>query len=106
MLSHPWTNFEILTNDQNEPNFNGIYSRNRLPRIKYRAYVINFGEYESIGTRWIALYVIAEKVRYFDIVNEIRKFIGNKILQQIFIEDKRMIQYCVYIFVLDLLISF
>ena len=78
MLRHPLTNFEMQTYDQNEPNFNGIYSRNNLLRIKYGAYVINFGEFESIGIHWIALFVIAEKVRYFDILNEIRKFFGNK----------------------------
>ena len=50
MLPHPLTNFEMQTYDQNEPNFNGIYSRNNLPRINYGAYVINFGEFESIGT--------------------------------------------------------
>ena len=47
---------------QNEPKFNGVYSRNNLPKIKNGAYVINLDEYESIGTHWIALYVIAENV--------------------------------------------
>ena len=48
------------------------------------AYVINLDEYESIGIHWIALYVIAENVTYFDsfgvehIPKEITKFIGNK----------------------------
>ena len=49
-----------------------------------RAYIINPDEYESIGTHWIALYVNAENVTYFDsfgvehIQKEIKKFIGNK----------------------------
>ena len=30
------------------------------------AYVINLEEYKSIGTHWIALYVNAENVTYFD----------------------------------------
>ena len=48
------------------------------------AYIINLDEYESIVTHWIALYVNAENVTYFDsfgveyIPEEIRKFIGNK----------------------------
>ena len=70
MLPHPLTNFKIQKYHQNEPNFNGVHSRNNLPKIK-------FGEYESIGTHWTALYVIAENVRYIDIPTKIRKFIGN-----------------------------
>ena len=42
---------------QNEPKFNGVYSRNNLPKIKDEVYVINLDEYKSIGTPWIALYV-------------------------------------------------
>ena len=33
--------------------FNGVYSRNELPKIKDRAYVTNLDEYKSIGTHWI-----------------------------------------------------
>ena len=51
------TNFEIQKYYQNEPKFNGAYSRNNLPKIKVAAYIINLDEFESIGTHWIALYV-------------------------------------------------
>ena len=83
MPSHPLTDFRIKKY-QNEPEFNGVYSRNNLPKIKDGAYIISLDEYESIGTHRIALYVIAENVTYFDsfgvedIPDEIRKFIGNK----------------------------
>ena len=50
MPSHPLTNFQIQKYYQNEPKFNGVYSRNSLPKIKDAPYVINFDEYESIGT--------------------------------------------------------
>ena len=58
MLLHTLTNFKIqkyYQNDaqlssKNEPKFNGVYSRNNLPKIKDRANVINLGEYKSIGT--------------------------------------------------------
>ena len=66
MSSHPLTNFEIQKYYQNEPKFNGVYSRNNLPKIKDGAYVINLDEYKSIGTHWIAFYVNAENVTYFD----------------------------------------
>ena len=47
MSHHPLTNFEIQRH-QKEPGFNVFYSRNNLPRIKHRAYVINLDEYSEI----------------------------------------------------------
>ena len=52
---HPLTNFEIQKYYQNEPKFNGVYSRNNLPKIKDGVNVINPDEFKSIGTHWIAL---------------------------------------------------
>ena len=57
ILLHSLTNFEIQEYYQNEPKFNGVYSRNNLSKIKDGTYVINLEEYKSIGTYWIALYV-------------------------------------------------
>ena len=57
MPPHPLTNFEIQKYYQNEPRFNGVYSRDNLPKIKDGAYVINLDEYSDIGTHWVALYV-------------------------------------------------
>ena len=34
MLPHPLTNFKIQKYYQNEPEFNGVYSRTNLPKIK------------------------------------------------------------------------
>ena len=45
MPPHSLTNFEIQKSDQNKPKFNSVNSRNNLPKIKDRAYVINFDEY-------------------------------------------------------------
>ena len=66
MLPHSFKKIEELKYYQNEPKFNGIYSRNNLPKVKDGAYVTNFDEYKSIGTHWIALYVNAENVAHFD----------------------------------------
>ena len=66
MFFHPLRNFEIQNFYQNESKFNGVYSRNNLPKIKDGAYVINLDEYKSIGTNWIALYVNANNIVYFD----------------------------------------
>ena len=67
MPPHPLTNFEIREYYENEPRFNGVYSRNNLPKIiKNGGYIINLDEYEDIGTHWIALYVKNNEVIYFD----------------------------------------
>ena len=50
MPPHPLTNFEIQKYYENEPNINGVHSRNNLSQIKDGAYIINLDEYESIGT--------------------------------------------------------
>ena len=57
MSPHPLKNFEIQKNYQKEPKFNGVDSRNNLPKIKDEAYVINLDVCESIRTHWIALHV-------------------------------------------------
>ena len=69
MLIPPYrlTNFEIQKCYQNEPGFNGAYSRDNLPdKIKNGAYVINLDKYSDIGTHWIALYALNNIVTYFD----------------------------------------
>ena len=62
MPSHPLTSFEIQKFCQNETKFNGVYSRNNLPKINDGAYVINMDEYKSIGSHWIALYANGDNV--------------------------------------------
>ena len=66
MPPHPLTKFEIQKYYENEPKFNGVYSRNNLSKIKNGAYIINLDEYESIGAHWIALYINDNNVTYFD----------------------------------------
>ena len=90
---HTITNFEIQEYYQNEPRFNGVFSRDNLPNsIKNGAYAINLDEYHDIGTHWVALYVNNKTIIYFDsfgvehIPKEIIKFIGNnkKIITNIY----------------------
>ena len=82
---HPLTNFEIQAYYQNEPRFNGVFSRDNLPStMKNGAYVINLDEYHDIGTHWVALYVHNKTITYFDsfgvehIPKEIIKFIESR----------------------------
>ena len=85
MPPHPLTNFEIQKYYENESRFNGVFSRDNLPKkIKDGAYVINLDEYKDVGTHWIALFCKKNEIVYFDsfgvehIPEEIKKFIRNK----------------------------
>ena len=50
MPLHPSTNFEIHKYYQNEPRFNGVYSRKNLPKKMEGAYGMNLDEYADVGT--------------------------------------------------------
>ena len=83
--THPLTNFEMQKYYENELKFNGIFSRNNLPKkIKDGPYVINVDEYADVGTHWIALFCNRNEIVYFNsfgvehIPEEIKEFIGNK----------------------------
>ena len=81
------TNFKIQRYYQNEPKFNGVYSRDNLHKIKDGAYVINLDEYSGIGTHLIVLYVQKNDGIYFDsfgvehVPKEIKTFISNKYIR-------------------------
>ena len=66
MLPRPLINFEIQKYHQNEPKFNGVYSRKDLPKIKDGACVKNLDEFKSTRTHWIALCVNGNNITYFD----------------------------------------
>ena len=77
--------FDIFWNTkycQNEPRFNGVYSRDNLhDKIKDASCLINLVEYFDIETHRIALYALNSNFSYFDsfgvkhISKEIKKFI-------------------------------
>ena len=83
--SHPLTNFEAQKYYENEPRFNGVYSRNNLPsKIKDGAYVINLDEYADVDIHWVALFCNKSQIVYFDsfgvehVPEEIKEFVGNE----------------------------
>ena len=78
---HPLTNFEIQKYYKNEPRFDGVFSRNNLPKKKGGAYIINLDEYPNVGTHWIALFCRKNEIIYFSsfgveyIPEQIKEFI-------------------------------
>ena len=107
MPVHPLTNFEALNFLKNNLNFMVVIQEIIKEKIKDRACIINLGEYESIGTHWIALHMNAENVKYFysfgveHVPKEIRKFIGKNItnISRIQAYDSIMCGYFCIVFV-------
>ena len=64
---HPLTNFEIQQYYQNKSRFNGVYSRDNLPKqIKDDVYVINLDEHKDTGIHWVVLFCKKNEIVYFD----------------------------------------
>ena len=68
----------------NVKGFNGVFSRNNLPKLENGAYVINLDHSKNTGTQWIVIFMKNNEVIYFDsfgveyIPKEIMDKIGNK----------------------------
>ena len=82
---HPLTNFEIEKYFEDELMFNGVFSRNNLPRTtRDGGYVVNLDDMGKSGTHWIAIFVDNGRAIYFDsfgvehMPKEIKKFLRNK----------------------------
>ena len=82
---HPLTNFVLQKYYQNEPRFNGVFSRyDRPKKIKDGECVINLDEYADVGTRWIAIFCNRSETVHFDsfgvehVPEELKEFIGKK----------------------------
>ena len=90
-----------------EPKFNGVFSRNSLPRIKERAYVINLDDKKkSKGTHWVSLFIDRNTAVYFDSfgiehipLEGLNKIKDNQLLT-IYLEYKMMNILCVDFIVL------
>ena len=85
MPPHPLQNVEVQEYYQDKPRFNGVFSRNNLPKkIKDCPYAINFDEYADVGTHQVALFFNRNEIVYFDsfgaehVPKEIKEFVGNK----------------------------
>ena len=83
MPPYPLKNFEIQKYYQNEPRFNGVFSRkNLLIKIKDGTHVINLDEYADVGTHWTALFCNRNEIVYFNsfgvehIPEEIKEFVN------------------------------
>ena len=63
---HPLNNIVITYYFNYKPKFNGVFSRNNLPRIKDEAFVINLDEKKkSNRTHWLSLFIDKNTSVYF-----------------------------------------
>ena len=56
-----------------EPRFNGVFSRDNLPRTKDGVYFINLDDEQSKGICWVSLFINRNTTVYFDPLNIFRK---------------------------------
>ena len=102
---HPLNNIEIANYFNYKPRFNGVISRNNLPKIKDGTYVISLYDKNSKGTHWVTLFANKHTAVYSDsfgieqIPQEVLKRIKDKsITRNIFrIQDNESIMcgfYC------------
>ena len=95
---HPLTNFEIMDYFKIVKGFNGVFSRNNLPKLKNGVYVINLDHSENTGTHWVLIFVRKNEVIYIDsfgveyIPKEIMERIRNKNIKTSILEFKITIQ--------------
>ena len=78
---HPLTKFEIQKYFEDEKRFNGVYSRNNLPKLKIGAYVINLDHSKNRGTHLVVIIVNEDEVIYFDKFGV--EYIPKKIMEKI-----------------------
>ena len=104
-LLNPLNNIEITNYFNDKPIFNGVFSRNNLPRIKNGRYVINLDDKNSNAAHWVSLFDRNTAV-YFDsfgieyIPQEVFNIIKDKLitLNKFRIPDKKSIMsgfYCI-----------
>ena len=86
MPSHPLTNFEAQRQYENEPRFNGVYSRSNLPKkIKDGAY-INLDDCNESEIVYFNSFGVEH------VPGEIKEFLGNKNLIANIFKYKQTIQ--------------
>ena len=74
MPPHPLSNFELEMYYQNEPRFNGVFSRNNLPKkIKDEVYLINLDEYADVAHIELLNFVTGMKL-FISIVSVLNMF--------------------------------
>ena len=84
MQHHTIINFKIRRYYQNKLRFDGVYSRNCVPKRKDEKNVIYLDEYKQIATQWIALYANSSNGTCLDgfgfehIPEDIQKLVGKK----------------------------
>ena len=86
--------------NKNEPRFNGVFSRNNLPKkIKDKVYIINYDEYADVGAHWIALFCKKNMKLFISIVlvlniflKKFKKLLEIKTQKQIFFDYSKTIQ--------------
>ena len=80
MPPNPLTSFEIQKCYQNDPRFNGVYSRDNLPKIKDETYIIfRIQAYDSIICGYFCIRFINFMLETENLTNFTKLFHPNKL---------------------------
>ena len=66
VLLHPLNNIETTNYFNYNPRFNGVFSRNNLPRMKERGYVIDLDDKNSKVIHWVSSFIDRNTAAYFE----------------------------------------
>ena len=64
VLIHPLNIIDIINFFNYKPRFNGIFSRNNLPKVNNGAYVISVDDEKSKETNWISIFIYRNTAVY------------------------------------------
>ena len=79
MSLHPLINIEVQRYYPNKPKFNGVCPINNLPKSRMGHMYLNLGEFKSIWTHWLALYVNDNSIM---VITILLAFLESKIFQE------------------------
>ena len=66
---HPLKNFEIEKYFEGELLFNGVFSRDNLPKVTQDGgYVVNLDDMGKAGTHWVAICLNDDRATYFTLL--------------------------------------
>ena len=65
-MKAPLSNFDFMSYYKNNTKFAGVFSRDNIPTLKDKFYIINLDDQQGPGTHWVIVFNVGESCIYFD----------------------------------------
>ena len=62
----PLTNYNFMDYYNDDAAFGGVFSRDNVPQLSNRFYIINLDDLQGPGTHWVVVFNIGKPCIYFD----------------------------------------